>query len=86
MKKGLLAACYLIAVSTIATGLASAQGPSLTFPLDNGETPYTAQITSVLDHSISEITGFYCDPNRAVRAYTGEQASIIESGVGHQSG
>lgn len=44
-------------------------GANFRFPL-NGETPYTATISAVMDHSVS--TGFNCSDD-VVTAYTGEK-------------
>ncbi|HXR89268.1 MAG TPA: M23 family metallopeptidase [Steroidobacteraceae bacterium] len=62
-------ALWLLTGITVAADAAKA--PALTFPI-RGRNPYTAPITTVLDHSATE---FY-DPNGSgVLAYTGELAS-----------
>lgn len=76
-----IGALYLVLIAT----RGDAAGPSfaLQFPLagqdghGNPVNAYTAQISSVLDHSASPSGGFYCNgPDHQIRAYTGELANI----------
>lgn len=77
-----LACAFAVVVGTVGPGSSVATAQSLGFPIKN-QNPYTAPITSVLDHSACgsldpidpSVCEFYYKSHAEVVAYTGEKGS-----------